>query len=535
MVCSVISLLSILCKSCAMTWKWDGVTIENRCRRWYAFLIFDFLMFWRESKQKPLMWTHRIWIALSVLFLLVGFLFYRVVHIQDLFQKSDEHIYNRLLTLFYPFDPDWTKAFSSLLTLLEEQVDKQTWILLVDNLLFPLQKQTWSLVSLLDRYFPEQATLLHDVSFLSGDIHALLWMETPQTYLIVLQNTAEKRPNGWFFWSFALITLSRGRVIDITMSDSYHPGYNTPSAKILWPERFDQFLPERDVYFVWANKVWFTYHDGPHIQTLYEKSYPGKTIRWVVFLRTDMFTRLLPDFEEQLRRWQYINATVDLIRGEDRRWKKNVYLWSIEEYLKEHRIDLVKQLWLQLPSILHDQQINIYLDDVSGKMHTFLRTSWLTTRFEDDHAYFRDSNIIFNKLDTFVRKEIHLIDESDNEIWYWTGDIVTLPTLASWGIYTFVVTYVLHVSESYHTFMRSLNEEYGITLWQREEHILWLHHEWATRGNIYFPPTFRVQSIQWDVTSQRTFETPFSQNAAYEMYIGENDVINTIRITFRVN
>ncbi len=479
------------------------------------------------------------WIAFCLLIFVGGLFLYRLSTVSwslsERLHTTQWMITNRLLALLYPLDPEWTKAFASLVGLLETQVDKETGTLLLDNILMPLQEKNWPLYALLQKYFPHQAALFHQFSLLRDDLSSLLGMESPQTYLLVLQNTAEKRPNWGFFGSFALVTLSRGKVTEVTMSDSYHPWYNTPSAKLLWPEWLEQFLPERDIYFVWANKVWFTYHDGPHIKTLYEKSYPGKTIRWVVFLRTDMFTKLLPGFEQQLRRRQYVNATVDLIRGEERRWKKELYLWSLEEYLNEHRLTLAQQLWTQLPTILEEQQINIYLDNVSGKMHTLLRRSWLTTRFEENHVYFWDSNIVFNKLDRFIEKNIELLDEQDHVIWSWTWDIVHLPELSSGLIYRFVVAYTLAVPEAYHTFIRSMNEEYNIVLWQREEHILGVHHERATRGNVYFSPMFRILSIEWDISSQRTFSTPFSQNAAYETHIGENNQTNTVRIEVQVN
>jgi hypothetical protein len=491
-------------------------------------------MFWREKKPST-----RYPFSISKTLLIVGvvavfFVVYRLIAapdtIQNYLQETGKKWYSRVLSLIYPLDPAGTKAFSSLLTLLEEQVDKKTGEQLVNTILRPLQEKTWPLVEFLERFFPVHAALLHELSLLSEDIHSLLGMDAPQTYLVVLQNTAEKRPNGWFFGSFALVTFWRGKMTDMQISDSYHPAYNRPDAKIMWPERFDNFLPEREIYFIGANKVGFTYHDGPNIKTLYEKSYPGRQVRGVIFLRTDMFVRLLPDFAKQLWQWQYVNATVDLIRGEELRGKKELYLASLQDYLKENRFSLMKELWMQLPSILADQQINIYLEDVSGQMHTFLRKHGLTTRFEENTAYFWDSNIIFNKLDTFIQKKIVLYDTTGEELARWSGDITKLPHLAPGNLYTFAVSYTLEVPEAYHAYIRSMNEEYDILLGQREEHILGVHHEWATRGNVYFPPTFDIVSIQGDMSSERTFSTPFSQNAAYETYINTNQQTNTIRI-----
>ena len=222
------------------------------------------------------------------------------------------------------------------------------------------------------------------------------------------------------------------------------------------------------------------------------------------------------------------------MRGEQRRGKKEYYLASLEEYINEHRATLLQEFWKQLPDLLAEHKINIYLDTVSGSMHTFLRTHKLTTRFEEQHAYFRDSNIVFNKLDTFVQKNITLTDGAGEEIGQRSGDIIQLPTLFPGNLYTFTIAYTLDVPTSYNDFIRSLNEQYGITLGQREEHILGTHHAWATRGNIYFPPSFDVLSLQGDLSSERTFTTPFSQNAAYETFIEKNKQTNTIRIQVMV-
>ena len=61
------------------------------------------------------------------------------------------------------------------------------------------------------------------LSEFTSDIYSLLGFDAPQTYIIVLQNAAEARPNGGFFGSFALLTLDAGRVSKLEIIDSYHP------------------------------------------------------------------------------------------------------------------------------------------------------------------------------------------------------------------------------------------------------------------------------------------------------------------------
>ncbi len=66
----------------------------------------------------------------------------------------------------------------------------------------------------------------------------LLGYNTPQTYLLLLQNNMELRPTGGFIGSFALVTLARGELIDDTVYDVYSAdgqlkGYIEPPAPIV--------------------------------------------------------------------------------------------------------------------------------------------------------------------------------------------------------------------------------------------------------------------------------------------------------------
>jgi hypothetical protein len=84
--------------------------------------------------------------------------------------------------------------------------------------------------------------------------------------------------------------------------------------------------------------------------------------------------------------------------------------------MEENKIQLVRGMLDNLEEILERRYINVYFTDISGSMHTWLRERKLTTRFEDDAMYFRDSNISFSKIDAFVEKRVQF----ENEV----GDIV---------------------------------------------------------------------------------------------------------------
>lgn len=462
------------------------------------------------------------WISWLLIFFIVI-----IIRFSDLFSNWT---ISRFMLITYPFDQQISKSVSLANDLIQWKITTGNKV--IEQIFMPFTQEKKWLISVFAYFLPKQYALIAGLARFSEDISSLIGMDSPQTYLIVLQNSAEKRPNWWFFWSFAVVTFDRWRMKTLELHDSYHPEWNRPDTKIVWPEWLEQFMPERDIYFVWANKIWFTYHDWANIKTLYEKSYPGQRIRGVLFLRTDMLEQLMPKIREQLRIRQYLNATVNLREWAERRWKKEAYESGVKAFVNTHKIDLLQSFIQQLPQLIKQRYINVYLEHISWPMHSRLREQWLTTRFETWHAYFWDSNIIFNKIDQFVTKKVTVYDTVGTEIKSWNNDIIDLPDLSPDNLYTFVITYSLAVPETYHAFIRQLNTQYNLLLWQREEHILWLDHEWGTRGNIYFPPQREVISIQWDMATQRTFATPFSSNAAYEVMMPpwSNNQMKTIRV-----
>lgn len=79
--------------------------------------------------------------------------------------------------------------------------------------------------------------LISDLSQYNSDIFSLLGEEGEQRYLVVLQNSAEKRPNGGFFGSFAIVTINDARITNIELMDSYYPNKIDPTATLQAPDR----------------------------------------------------------------------------------------------------------------------------------------------------------------------------------------------------------------------------------------------------------------------------------------------------------
>lgn len=388
---------------------------------------------------------------------------------------------------------------------------------------------------ILSRRVPALLVFLEKAFTYRDDIYALLWYDGHRKYIIVLQNTSEKRPNGWFFGSFALVHVAWWRIESVEIIDSYHPAYNRPGTSITGPEWIRWFLPEREIYFVWANKIGFTYHDGAAIEMLYEKSYPGQRIDGVLFVSTDLFEYILPEFEQKIWEWQFVNAATDLIRWWDKRWKKELYITELQEYMLEMMPIMIRQSINKFWEILAAWYVNFYPTQslgVSWWFHTFLREQWLTTRFEKNHMYVRESNISFNKIDRFIQKRITIFDERNELILSTQNDIIDLTQLPVWQ-YSIQIEYSLDVPDTYTRFIYDLEEKYNVQLWPREQHIVWLMPLRATRGVMYVDKDTHILSLTWDQYVDDTFDTPFAHAAYRQTEIPQNRGVSRTDVILR--
>jgi len=355
------------------------------------------------------------------------------------------------------------------------------------------------------------------------DIVSLLWFTSPQTYLVILQNTAESRPNGGFFGSFAVAKVFQGKIVDMQIRDSYILDYEQKWVSVLWPERLLQYLPHRDVHFVWANKTWFTYIDGNNIKTLYEKVYPWEAIRWVVFLRTDTFEQLIPWFTQQQRERQFTNAATDLIRGTDGFGKKDLYVGQVTDIIANNKSALLRWLIQKLPALIEQGAINIYPSNVSvswgrfgGGLEWRLREAHLTTRFEQDTAYIREANTTYNKIDEFVAKDVQVKNSDWDVMIQGELDRVPVAQLPAWE-WDIHIKYNLSVPSPYRQAIASYERKYGIQLGDREKHILSLTPLREARGLVHLSTQFEILEVSWDITAWRDFNTPIPTNTAWYM------------------
>lgn len=419
-------------------------------------------------------------------------------------------------------------------------------------------------------WFQRYETLM---SFLSDlydhreEVYALLWENYSYNYLIPLQNGNEKRPNGWFFGSFAFVTLSWWHIENLEIIDSYLADYIAPKSRINLPARYTQYFWEKQVWFVAGNKFWFTDMDWKNLKVLYEKAfnndyemdkvkemYSGeqrkllhdKYIKWVIFLDSNLLEELLPGFSDKMREWQFINASIDIIRGEVRGNKKELYIAEVLDYFFKNSTTIAKNLINNRDDVLNKRYIQIYLSDmfVSKEFRNMLRKNGLNTAFEWWKIYARDVNIANNKSDDFLTKRLKLYSSTWELIVSQQNEILSLTDLPV-GEYQLVIDYYFFVPEAYRNFIRWLENKYNIKITPREEWILVInpvsHYDgdiprmWREKWMVYYPWNIEITSVEWDVENINYFQSDFAQWLNYTLRtVKTEDQLQAV-INFRIN
>ena len=419
-------------------------------------------------------------------------------------------------------------------------------------------------------WFQRYETLMWFLSDLyehRAEVYELLWENQTYNYLIPLQNGNEKRPNGWFFGSFAFVTLSWWHIENLEVIDSYLADYVAPKSRMHLPSRYSSVFWETQLSFVAGNKFWFTDMDGKNLKYMYEKSFNedydiekvneiysmdqwnllhNKNIKWVIFLNSDLLVELLPWFQDKMREWQFVNASIDIIRGEDRWNKKEIYIAEVLDYFFKNSTTIAKNLINNRDEVLNKRYIQIYLSDisVSSEFRKMLRNNWLNTEFEWWKIYARDINIALNKSDNFLTKRLKLYSSTWQLITSQQNEVLLLEWLPV-GEYQLIIDYYFFVPESYRKFIRWLESKYEIKISPREEWILVLspvnHYDgkpermWREKWMFYYPRNMEIISVLWDVEDINYFQSDFSQWLNYTLRTEKIEDHKQAVINFRIN
>lgn len=399
------------------------------------------------------------------------------------------------------------------------------------------------------------------------EVYALLWENYSYNYLIPLQNWNEKRPNWWFFGSFAFVTLSWWHIENLEVIDSYLADYIAPKSRMNLPERYSQYFGEYQLWFVAWNKFWFTDIDWKNLKIMYEKAFNedfemdkvremyseqqwnllhNKYIKWVIFLDSNLLEELLPWFSDKMRERQFINASIDIIRGEVRWNKKEIYIAEVLDYFYKNATTIAKNLINNRDEVLNKRYIQIYLSDmfVSQEFRDMIARNNLNTKFQWWKIYARDVNIANNKSDDFVTKRLKLYSSTWQLITSQQNEVLSLSDLPIWE-YQLVIDYYFFVPESYRKFIRWLEKKYGIGITPREEWILVLspvnHNDWKPermwreKWMVYYPWNIKITSVQWDIENVNYFQSDFAQWLNYTLRtVKTEDQLQAV-INFKIN
>lgn len=376
--------------------------------------------------------------------------------------------------------------------------------------------------------------LVSDISQYNSDIFSLLGEEREQRYLVVLQNSAEKRPNGGFFGSFAIVTVKDARITDIKLMDSYYPNKIDPAATVQAPDwATNSFLSgDSTITFLASNKFGFTDMDGKNIKAIYEDAFHQK-VRGVIFVNSQMFADLIPEFDKKLREWMFTNAATDIIRGGNFPNKKQHYLQEVADILNSQKDTIIKNTIKNIRYLLDNNYIHVYLEDIGGGLTKSLVTQGLTTSFRDDQIYFWDYNSSYNKIDMFIKKNIVFTDSEGKRVIDTTKDIVDIAKLAT-GRYDVSINYMMTVPPTYTDEIASLEKKYDIELTVREKSILGVFPVWATRGVVYTPKHITISNPTGQMRTSQLFDTPFSHNLLYYMANGTNNSMKSVHMQITI-
>jgi hypothetical protein len=195
-----------------------------------------------------------------------------------------------------------------------------------------------------------------------------------------------------------------------------------------------------------------------------------------------MFEKLLPGFRNKIREWQFLNASIDLIRKEYRGNKKELYIKEVKQYFDANKMTIAKNVVNKFSEIENNQYLTMYLSNVSPAFDGLLAKNKLSNVFSPSNMYFRDMNASYNKVDSFVQKTISISDNKGTTVRETNGDIISADKLQTGKQYTISISYKFEIPPQYKDIIKGFEKKYDVTLSGREEAIL------ALRAGTYNEP-----------------------------------------------
>jgi hypothetical protein len=152
--------------------------------------------------------------------------------------------------------------------------------------------------------------------------------------------------------------MNHGHIENLEIVDAYYPDFIAYKTRITAPDRTSTFLPDRKIGFIAGNKFGFTDIDGQNLKQLYEKMFNKdydmkkvqqtmepdlynkllhKNIKGVIFIRSDLIEKTIPGFQKKIRERQFVNASIDILRGEIKGNKKEKYIAEVKQFFADNK------------------------------------------------------------------------------------------------------------------------------------------------------------------------------------------------------
>ena len=357
-------------------------------------------------------------------------------------------------------------------------IDYKKWKNILKNTYFFdfTQENLWKILSILwySSIKNQIIKIYNQVKPFRKDIFNLLWKNWEKTYLVILENTDEERPDGGFFGSFIELTLSGGHIKKVSINDSYKVIFD--QCKIKWKNWYKKCdkkklhiyhnLPEYKKLFTYtsflsSNYFGFTKINAENIINHYKKAYPHKKIDGVIFVKSDILQYLLPDGEKIIWKMEVINYKNLILK---RLWKlnssiKKQYMDYLKKLIKKNKKKIIKNFILNYEKIRKQWLIRLYFKWISSKFEKFLEENNFVYYNDNKSAYLFFYNVWDNKSSKFVD---HIVDINQ--------DIYVNPTKLPLIKWKNIIKYknIFVEKPEYYDFLKKENVSESSFLWWKD-------------------------------------------------------------------
>jgi len=329
------------------------------------------------------------------------------------------------------------------------------WIEILWNKYYYLAQILWYW-----EYLPTISKIINQIKFFKQDVYDVLGANWQKNYLIIFENTSEERPDWWFFWSYAKISLSWWHIVDFNIFDSYYVfwKYCSNQLKVIsstssnnsssssqnnwwkncpnktWLNIKNKIPPYNKLFptttFITSNIFWFTELNWKKIIEHYNQVFPNEPINWIIFIKSDILKYILNDWEKILWKMEIINYMNKLKKTTN---IKSEYIKYVKKILNNKK-SIIRNFLKNYDKIINNSLIRIYLPNTSQKFQDLLKHNNLIFYQQDKFAYLFFYNLWFNKISKFIDHVIIVNDkiylnQLDFELKKWINTIKWLNIL----------------------------------------------------------------------------------------------------------